>query len=106
MTTVPQSGQQSGPARSGHPRPVTGDPSIARTILDAPDVSRALTRIAHEILDRTKGGTGVVLLGIPTRGVTLARRIGRRISEVEGVEGPVGSLDVPPFREDLAMGGG
>src|SRR4051812_23943634 len=109
MTTVPrtgsQSGQQSGPARSGHPRPVTGDPSIARTILDAPDVSRALTRIAHEILERTKGGTGVVLLGIPTRGVTLARRIGRRISEVEGVEVPVGSLDITLYRDDLRTRG-
>src|SRR3954447_3790653 len=109
MTTVPQAGphggQQSGPARGGRPRPVTGDPSIARTILDAPDVSRALTRIAHEILERTKGGGSVVLLGIPTRGVTLARRVGRRIAEVEGVEVPVGSLDVTLYRDDLRMRG-
>jgi pyrimidine operon attenuation protein/uracil phosphoribosyltransferase len=93
------------PARGPAPRPVTGDPSVARTILDAPDVSRALTRIAHEILERTKGGVDVVLLGIPTRGVTLARRIGHRIREVEGVDVPVGSLDITLYRDDLRMRG-
>ncbi len=105
MTTVPRSGAQSGPAVGGRVRPVTGDPTIARTILDAPDVSRALTRIAHEILERTKGGESVVLLGIPTRGVTLARRIGRRITEVEGLSVPVGSLDITLYRDDLRMRG-
>ncbi|MFL6240703.1 MAG: bifunctional pyr operon transcriptional regulator/uracil phosphoribosyltransferase PyrR [Actinomycetes bacterium] len=91
--------------RSVRPRPVTGDPSAARTILDASDVSRALTRIAHEILERSRGGGGVVLLGIPTRGVTLARRIGKRISDVEGVGVPVGSVDVTLYRDDLRMRG-
>jgi pyrimidine operon attenuation protein/uracil phosphoribosyltransferase len=84
---------------------VTGDPTAARPILDAPDVSRALTRIAHEILERTKGAGGVVLLGIPTRGVTLARRIGHRIAEVEGVAVPVGSVDVTLYRDDLRLRG-
>jgi pyrimidine operon attenuation protein/uracil phosphoribosyltransferase len=86
-------------------RPVTGDPAAARPVLEAPDVSRALTRIAHEILERTRGGSDVVLLGIPTRGVTLARRIGRRIAEVEGVTVPVGSLDVTLYRDDLRLRG-
>jgi pyrimidine operon attenuation protein/uracil phosphoribosyltransferase len=84
---------------------VTGDPSAARPVLDPADVARALTRIAHEILERSKGGRDVVLLGIPTRGVTLARRIARRIGEVEGTTVPVGSLDVTLYRDDLRLRG-
>ncbi len=74
-----------------------------RTVLDARDISRALTRIAHEILERNKGSEGLVLLGIPTRGVPLARRVADKISAVEGVEIPVGSLDVTMYRDDLRM---
>lgn len=85
------------------PRPVTGDPSVARKVLDDADVHRALTRIAHEILERTKGGKDVVLLGIPTRGVALADRIGARIREVEGVQVPVGALDPTMYRDDLRL---
>ena len=73
------------------------------TVMDARDVSRALTRIAHEILERNKGASDLVLLGIPTRGVPLAKRIAERIASVEGVEVPVGSLDVPMYRDDLRM---
>jgi len=73
------------------------------TVMDARDVSRALTRIAHEILERNKGASDLVLLGIPTRGVPLARRIAARIASVEGVEVPVGSLDVTMYRDDLRM---
>ena len=75
----------------------------ARTVLDPRDVSGALTRIAHEILERNKGVTDLVLLGIPTGGVPLAHRIARRIAEVEGVDVPVGSLDVTMYRDDLRM---
>jgi pyrimidine operon attenuation protein/uracil phosphoribosyltransferase len=74
-----------------------------RTVLDARDISRALTRIAHEILERNKGATDLVLLGIPTRGVPLAQRVAAKISSVEGVEIPVGSLDVTMYRDDLRM---
>jgi pyrimidine operon attenuation protein / uracil phosphoribosyltransferase len=74
-----------------------------RTVLDARDISRALTRIAHEILERNKGSEGLVLLGIPSRGVPLARRIAARIASVEGVDIPVGSLDVTMYRDDLRM---
>ena len=73
------------------------------TVMDARDVSRALTRIAHEILERNKGASDLVLLGIPTRGVPLAKRIAERIASVEGVEVPVGSLDVTMYRDDLRM---
>jgi len=70
-------------------------------VLDARDISRALTRISHEILERNKGAEGLVLLGIPTRGVGLAHRIAERIAETEGVEVPVGSLDITLYRDDL-----
>jgi pyrimidine operon attenuation protein/uracil phosphoribosyltransferase len=86
-------------------RPVTGDPAAARPVLESSDVARALTRIAHEILERTKGGSDIVLLGIPTRGVTLARRLSRRIGEVEGLAVPVGSVDVTLYRDDLRLRG-
>jgi pyrimidine operon attenuation protein/uracil phosphoribosyltransferase len=74
-----------------------------KSVLEAPDIRRALTRIAHEILERTKGGRDIVLLGIPTRGVTLAQRLARRIEEVEGHPVPQGSLDVTMYRDDLRM---
>jgi pyrimidine operon attenuation protein/uracil phosphoribosyltransferase len=74
-----------------------------KAVLEAPDIARALTRIAHEILERTKGGRDVVLLGIPTRGATLARRLAARIEEVEGRPVPWGFLDVTMYRDDLRM---
>jgi pyrimidine operon attenuation protein/uracil phosphoribosyltransferase len=77
--------------------------SGGRTVLDSRDISRALTRIAHEILERNKDAEGLVLLGIPTRGVHLARRIAGRLSEVEGIDVPVGSLDVTMYRDDLRL---
>jgi pyrimidine operon attenuation protein/uracil phosphoribosyltransferase len=86
------------------PRPTTGDPSVARPVLDSSDVSRALTRIAHEIVERNHGSTDIVLLGIPTRGVSLARRIGSRIDEIEATSTSVGALDVTMYRDDLRLG--
>jgi pyrimidine operon attenuation protein / uracil phosphoribosyltransferase len=76
-------------------------PAEGRTVLDARDISRALTRISHEILERNKGPEGLVLLGIPTRGVHLARRIAERIAKVEGTEVPLGTLDITMYRDDL-----
>lgn len=74
-----------------------------REVLDADDVQRALTRIAHEVLERNKGAQSLVLLGIPTRGVPLAERLADRISSVEGAAVPVGSLDITMYRDDLRM---
>ena len=74
-----------------------------RVVLDARDISRALNRIAHEILERNKGASDLVLLGIPSRGVPLAQRIAERISAVEGYDVPVGSLDITMYRDDLRL---
>ena len=79
------------------------DPGTDRTVLDASDISRALSRIAHEILERNKGAADVVLLGIPSRGVPLAERIAERIAAVEGATVPSGSLDITMYRDDLRL---
>ncbi|GAA2525100.1 bifunctional pyr operon transcriptional regulator/uracil phosphoribosyltransferase PyrR [Microbacterium mitrae] len=73
-----------------------------RVVLQEADITRALTRIAHEIIESNKGTDSLVLLGIPTRGVNLAQRIGALISSISGEEIPTGSLDVTMFRDDLA----
>jgi pyrimidine operon attenuation protein/uracil phosphoribosyltransferase len=85
------------------PADTTAPSGSGRTVLDARDISRALTRIAHEILERNKGAHDLVLLGIPSRGVPLAKRIAAKIAAVEGIEIPVGSLDVTMYRDDLRM---
>jgi pyrimidine operon attenuation protein/uracil phosphoribosyltransferase len=83
---------------SAPPVPLAPD---ARSVLEPAEINRALSRIAHEILERNKGAEGLVLLGIPTRGVQLARRLAVRLAEIEGTEVPVGSLDVTMHRDDL-----
>ena len=75
----------------------------ARTVLDEHDISRALTRITHEILERNRDSAGLVLLGIPTRGVHLARRIAERMSEVEQRTITAGALDITMYRDDLRL---
>ncbi|MDQ1293340.1 MAG: pyrimidine operon attenuation protein / uracil phosphoribosyltransferase [Actinomycetota bacterium] len=71
------------------------------TVLESSEIRRSLTRIAHELLERNKGSQDLVLLGIPTRGVTLADRLAERLTEIEGGPIPVGSLDVTLHRDDL-----
>uniref|UniRef100_UPI0009E6F5C8 bifunctional pyr operon transcriptional regulator/uracil phosphoribosyltransferase PyrR n=1 Tax=Nocardioides jensenii TaxID=1843 RepID=UPI0009E6F5C8 len=92
------------PAHQPDPDATTHDPGSidpGHVVLDARDISRALTRISHEILERNKGPEDLVLLGLHTRGVPLARRIGERITSVEGAPVAVGSLDVTMYRDDL-----
>jgi pyrimidine operon attenuation protein/uracil phosphoribosyltransferase len=72
-------------------------------LLSAPDLTRALTRIGYEIIERNKGASDVVLLGIPRRGVPLALRLAERIAAVEHTSVPVGSLDVTMYRDDLRL---
>jgi pyrimidine operon attenuation protein/uracil phosphoribosyltransferase len=74
-----------------------------KTVLTADEIGRALTRVAHEILERTNGAADVVLLGIPTRGVPLARRLAAKLAKVEGRPAPAGSLDVTMYRDDLRL---
>ena len=76
---------------------------VERTcLLDAAAMGRAITRIAHEIIERNKGADGLVFVGIRTRGVPLAARIARKIAEIEGVTVPVFVLDISHYRDDLA----
>lgn len=73
-----------------------------RTVLHEADISRALTRIAHEILESNRGAEDLVLLGIPTRGVTLAERLAALIEGIAQQPIARGALDITLFRDDLA----
>ena len=74
-----------------------------RTVLSADDMTRAVTRISHEIIESNKGSHNLVLLGIPTRGVHIAARISATILEHSKVEVPTGRLDVTLYRDDLSV---
>ncbi|WP_165214613.1 bifunctional pyr operon transcriptional regulator/uracil phosphoribosyltransferase PyrR [Schaalia sp. ZJ1691] len=73
-----------------------------KEVLRAEDISRSLTRIAFEIIEKNEGGAGLVIAGIPTRGATLARRLVRRIGEVGGPNLDLAIIDTTMFRDDLA----
>ncbi len=75
----------------------------SKIIMAGSDLHRVVDRIAHQILEKTSGATGTVLLGIPTRGVPLAHRLAARIHAFEGVDVPVGSLDITLYRDDLRL---
>ncbi|MGO8959751.1 MAG: bifunctional pyr operon transcriptional regulator/uracil phosphoribosyltransferase PyrR [Streptosporangiaceae bacterium] len=77
--------------------------SGGKVVLGPDEISRALTRVAHEILERTNGASDVVLLGIPTRGVPLASRLAARLAKAEGRPAPSGSLDITMYRDDLRL---
>ena len=85
--------------------PASRRPGAARTVLSADDITRIVNRMAHQILEKTSGGAGAVLLGVPTRGVPLAHRLARRVHAVEGVDLPAGSLDPTMYRDDLRLRG-
>ncbi|NUS73636.1 MAG: bifunctional pyr operon transcriptional regulator/uracil phosphoribosyltransferase PyrR [Corynebacteriales bacterium] len=85
--------------------PETGVQRPVRKILDAPALSRVIDRIAHQILEKTDGGTNTVLLGIPTRGTFLARRLASRIKAFSGLAIGTGVLDITLYRDDLRMRG-
>jgi pyrimidine operon attenuation protein/uracil phosphoribosyltransferase len=72
-------------------------------LLDSGEIRRVLTRIAHEILERNKGAGRVALVGIAARGDDLARRLASEIQRIEGIEVPVGSLDITFYRDDIGM---
>ena len=79
--------------------------SASKTVLQAEDLARVLDRIAHQILEKTRGGTDVVLLGIPTRGEYLARRLADRIAAFADIRVGLGTLDITLHRDDLRSRG-
>lgn len=80
---------------------VPDDSPDARVIIDSDELGRALTRMAHQLLEANRGADDLMLLGIPTRGVPLAHRLASLITEIEGHPVPVGSLDITMYRDDL-----
>jgi pyrimidine operon attenuation protein/uracil phosphoribosyltransferase len=76
---------------------------VSAKVMQPDDIRRALTRIAHEILERDKGAADVVLVGIADRGDDLARRLADEIRRIEGPEVPVGVLDITFYRDDIGM---
>jgi len=72
-----------------------------KALMSATEMRRALTRIAHEVVERNHGCENLVVVGVYTRGVTLAKRIAAAIKGIEGVEVPVGALDIGLYRDDL-----
>ena len=83
-------------------RPSGSDGSV---VLTATDVARTVDRMAHQIIEKLAGSTDAVLIGIPTRGATLAQRLATRIEAFGGGDIPVGVLDITLFRDDLRLGG-
>jgi pyrimidine operon attenuation protein / uracil phosphoribosyltransferase len=73
------------------------------TVMDADAISRAITRIAHEILEANKGAANLALVGIVTRGAALADILAEKIRGIEGAEVPVGTLDISFYRDDVAI---
>src|SRR5579875_3561750 len=86
-----------------HTRPLGGRFVPTAQVLSATDVQRALVRMAHEVAERNGGLEGVVLIGLQTGGVWLARRIAQVLAESEGEEVPVGTLDVAFYRDDIGL---
>ena len=72
-------------------------------VMDAPAVSRAVVRIAHEILERNRGAERIALVGVRTRGIYLAARLAEAVKSIEGTEVQVGSLDISFYRDDIAI---
>ena len=72
-------------------------------VMDGQAVTRAMTRIAHEVVEANKGVSNVGLVGIVTRGAALATALAKRIGEIEGVEVPVGTLDISFYRDDVSI---
>ncbi len=77
--------------------------SLKATILDEKSMMRTMTRLAHEIIERNRGVKDVVLVGILSRGVPLAKLISQKIQSIEQVEVPVGHIDITLYRDDLSQ---
>jgi len=77
--------------------------SASKQVLDGPSIQRALSRMAHEILEKNKGGEKLALIGIQTRGVVLAARLHQAIEAINGLKVPTGILDINLYRDDLTL---
>jgi pyrimidine operon attenuation protein / uracil phosphoribosyltransferase len=73
-----------------------------RTLMSAEDIHRALVRVAHEVVERNKGAQDLLLVGMQTRGVPIAKRLAATIKSLENIDVPVGSLDISLYRDDLS----
>ncbi len=78
-------------------------PAVKAVVLEPTDIARAIKRMAHEILERNHGASGLVLVGIRRRGVPLAERLGDEIERIEGVRPPIGALDISFYRDDIGI---
>ena len=76
--------------------------NIKSIVMDADGIERSLTRIAHQILEKNKGAGNIAIVGVVTRGDLLAKRLADKISEIEGVDVPLGRLDISFYRDDFA----
>ena len=100
--TAPAAGTSAQPTST--PEPPDGGSFLLRAhVLDAEDLRRAFTRIAHEIVEHNHGAGNVLLIGLYTRGLAVAQRLADVIQQVEGVTVPVGALDVAFFRDDIGL---
>src|SRR6476660_620310 len=97
------SGAGTGAPRDARPNDAGPDLVLRTGVFDADDLRRAVTRIAHEIVERNHGASDVVLVGLYTRGVALARRLAAAISSFESVTIPVGALDATFYRDDIGL---
>jgi pyrimidine operon attenuation protein/uracil phosphoribosyltransferase len=107
MTARPAPESPNTPDRTGGGAVVSGPgapaPVLRTRVFDEADLRRAVTRVAHEIVERNHGGQRVVLVGLYTRGVALAQRLAAAIASFEGVDVPVGMLDVAFYRDDIGL---
>jgi pyrimidine operon attenuation protein/uracil phosphoribosyltransferase len=101
--TAPDAGTSPAQSMSTTEPPDGGSFLLRARVLDAEDLRRAFTRIAHEIVERNHGAGDVLLIGLYTRGVPVAHRLADVIQRVEGVTVPVGALDVAFFRDDIGL---
>jgi pyrimidine operon attenuation protein/uracil phosphoribosyltransferase len=103
MTAASRAGKTTTPATAPAHDPDGGRFVFRSGVLDADDLRRAHTRIAHEIVERNHGAESVVLVGLYTRGLAIARRLATAIEEFEHTTVPVGALDVTFYRDDIGL---
>lgn len=82
---------------------MTEEIMVKNVCMDADEIERSLTRIAHQILENNHGAGNIALVGIVTRGDLLAKRLAEKIAEIEGTQVPLGSLDISFYRDDFAI---